>query len=852
MTRSVLVVLICQLLLITLCQSPAAAGPPQAGQVPQIVGVRVGFRGFYRVGTFAPVEIYLAGVSRLAEPILRLSVPDGDGVACRLSVPVVFTESLRHRRAKSESGSSDGAGRESAGREPATTGPSSTEPALRPVVANHSGRPNGDSGGQVVVRVPLRFGRLRGWVSAELISGGKVVAQRTFRAGVDKGFPVALPVARELFIAVGGDSLGVDEAIRLMREPEATRPVVAHFDRFDQLPGNWLAYEGVRAVVISTGHREVFVSRADPAGIIESLHHWIRMGGTVVLALGHNAQSFLGAEASVPFDWLVGARLEGTVPFTRGRAATLENFCGSSAAIPVHTSAAQIPHLQEIDGVIEAADGGLAMVVRRAVGFGQVRILAGNLDGAPLASWSDRGRLVASLLDTPTQRREQFQRGTAVMHFGYDDMAGHLRSALDRFQGVRPVPFALIVALLVLYIAVIGPVDYFLLHRFGRRMWLTWLTFPATVAVFCAVAWLLQTGFKNDRVLVHQADLIDVDTTTGLVRGTTWAHVFSPRTGRYDFSFQPLLPSNQSLDEARQVLTWFGLPGQALGSMNPKTTDVAILQGHYDSATEGLLRQVPIQVGATKSFTVRWSATASPMIEATLHEEDTQPVGTISSRLPVRLTDCMLVFGRYAFDLGDLEPGDTVVVGPRLPRRNLHAWLTGWHYVRGEEANDEFRAQATPYDLASTQIPDILRIMMFYDAAGGQSYTRLANRYQPFVDSAALLKANRAILIGFARSDNEQTFPGGTVPRCNGNALSSEQVERTTAYRFVIPVLPAAAGNHPVATGQPEREVQVASIGRGQGDAGWNCARGLRSGAAAGAEIAEQGSTTTTSNRVKL
>lgn len=722
--------------------APGAAPPLQQ---PQITGIRVGFKGLYRVGTFAPVELELVGLSELHDPVLRLSVPDGDGVACRTLVAL----------------------------------------------------PTPKQGGHpTVVAVPLRFGRVRGWLSAELLSGGEVVAERTFRAGVDQGFAEALPVARELFVAVGGDSLGVDEAIRLMREPESTRPVVAHLDRFDQLPTDWLAYEGVRAVAISTSRPEVFQSPADPEKRIEALDHWIRMGGMLVLALGTNAQSFFDPGSGLRLDRFVGGRLEGSVPFTRSRAAVLEQFASSTSAIPLRTSAGQIPHLREIDGVVEAADGALAMVVQRAVGFGRVRILAGNLDVAPLASWPDRGRLMATFLETPTERLEEIQPGTAVMHFGYDDMAGQLRSALDRFHGVRPVPFALIVGLLVLYIAVVGPVDYFVLQKLGRRMWLTWLTFPAAVGVFCAAALFLQAAFKSDQVLVHQADLIDVDTATGLVRGTTWAHVFSPRTERYDLSFQPRLPFGRSLSEGRQVLTWFGLPGEALGGMESKTADAAILEGHYESAAGALLRRVPIQVGATKSFTFRWSGSADGLIEAHLWEEDAQPVGSITSRLPVGLKDCLLIVGRYAFELGRLEPGDTVVVGSGLPRRDLHAWLTGWRYVRDEKKGEGFRPQATPYDLGSTDVADILRIMMFYDAAGGQSYTHLANRYQPFVDSTGLLKANRAILLAFAEPEDQRRFPSGTEPLCNGSALSAQQVARTTAYRFVIPVSsPSAKSN---------------------------------------------------------
>ena len=66
-----------------------------------------------------------------------------------------------------------------------------------------------------------------------------------------------------------------------------------------------------------------------------------------------------------------------------------------------------------------------------------------------------------------------------MMHYGYNDLAGQLRSALDRFDGVRLVPFWLVAGLIVVYLLLIGPGDYFFLRKLVGRMEWTWLTFPA-------------------------------------------------------------------------------------------------------------------------------------------------------------------------------------------------------------------------------------------------------------------------------------------------------------------------------------------------------------------------------------
>ena len=53
----------------------------------------------------------------------------------------------------------------------------------------------------------------------------------------------------------------------------------------------------------------------------------------------------------------------------------------------------------------------------------------------------------------------------------------------------------------------------------------------------------------------------------------------------------------------------------------------------------------------------------------------------------------------------------------------------------------------TPYDQSSTDLPYILRTMMFYEAGGGRRYTGLSNSYQKFVDLSDRLDLGRAILV---------------------------------------------------------------------------------------------------------
>ena len=193
----------------------------------------------------------------------------------------------------------------------------------------------------------------------------------------------------------------------------------------------------------------------------------------------------------------------------------LESYCGSRAGViqaGPRKAEMRIPRLAGVAGTVEAREAEVPLVIRTARGFGQVIFLAGDLDKPPLSGWKDRPLLVARLLDMPTAAAaEESKENTAVMHYGYSDLSGQMRSALDRFTGVRLVPFWFVAGLIVVYILLIGPGDYFFLRKVVGRMEWTWLTFPTIVVVVSVAAYVLAYQLKGDQLRVNQVDLVDVD-----------------------------------------------------------------------------------------------------------------------------------------------------------------------------------------------------------------------------------------------------------------------------------------------------------------------------------------------------
>jgi len=238
-------------------------------------------------------------------------------------------------------------------------------------------------------------------------------------------------------------------------------------------------------------------------------------------------------------------------------------------------------------------------------------------------------------------------------------------------------------------------------------------------------------------------------------------------------------------------MAWLGLPGGALGGMNPRAGGPLVWteQFRYSPQLDALL-DVPIQVWSTKSLTARWGAAHAKAPPADLVSAGLVLSGTITNTFGFPLRDCVLAHGQLVYELGTIEPGESARVGPLVKRSALKTLLTGWKIVFSETnklGTDAYRQEVTPYDQSSTDLPYILRTMMFYDAAGGRHYTGLWNAYQSFVDLSDLLKADRAILVAQGPGLSGEDGHGAQLLR-DGQPLTGPHDKHVTMYRFVFPI----------------------------------------------------------------
>lgn len=696
-----------------------------------IESVRVGFAGKFKIGFWTPVQVKLNSAAWPAESVqVDIEAPDSDGV------PVTYAGRVR------------------------------------------SEAPGG-SGPRTLIEY-VKFGRLRSGLKVRLRVGDRVLEERR----IDDDLPPALTAGQPLLVTLRA-AIGIDDAARQVFTA-GDPPAGAVVDDPLDLPDRWWGYESVHMLAMPTSDFAWYEQLDEPRR--EALDQWLRWGGRLLLSVGKQGSSIASTE---PWStWLPGQFEEvGSLRRTSG----IESFAAAEQRLAAPDGGTRIDFLslRDVVGRVDASETlpnqtERPIVVRYGLSLGYVTLVAFDLDIPPVSDWAGRVRLVTKILQnervvqTDVQTRESQGQ---VTHLGFDDLVGQLRTALDQFPGVRPIAFGWIVTLLIVYAAVIGPADYFFHRKWGRPE-ATWLTFPLTALTLCGLAVWLGATTKDSRTRLNQVDVIDADATSGLARGTSWLNVYSPASGVADWRVELTGDLAASAPpKSSSLLSWQGVPGRGVGGLGNSATSLLSI-GEYrvdlpgTGAKDGELRGLPMAVASTRLLSARWFGQLNLETTKTkLRSEalDGQLRGRVANPWPFPLVDWTLVHGNWMYrEEGALQPGDEIELGEFSNARYLD-----WHLTR-RRVSSEHKDVTTPWDERSTDVARIVEMMMFHKSAGGQTYTKIANRYQGYLDLTDHLRLGRAVLIGKG--------PLALQPERNGAAVVDSHDQQITWYRLVIPV----------------------------------------------------------------
>ncbi len=588
-----------------------------------------------------------------------------------------------------------------------------------------------------------------------------------------------LPATQPWVVGIGSD-LKLDQVAQQSAQGRLPSYVNTEIPDGSLLTSYSQAYNGIDLLVLPTSPSDVIDSMT--AKQQNALRDWVRMGG--------HLQVWAGANANRIADWgwlrdVLPARVQGVAP--ESDPGTIEAFLTSQVQLGRLT----LGRFTVGDGIVDLLDRTkLPLIIRGAYGLGQVQICAADLNQEPLVSWPDRKLLLEELLLDSIDSPRKIQTGSAsqVALVGYDDMAGQLRSFLDDFPSVQSGNLLAVAAVVALLVALIGPLDYFVIQRILQKPTWTWWSLGLWSAITLGVVIGLVQWWKPDRELLNSIEIVDFDYATRSIKGSAFMSQYVGKSGRYDLeaSNRQLIartPELQSEAEQKKYpinLNWFGQPGSGLGGFDSNVrTDFGFPS--YRLTANSSLDRLGIPTSGTKALRAEWSVSELPewpqsSFEVAPGSDFLQ--GSWMNPLADDVLEPILIYRGWVYRLpSKIRSGSSIsILSGDIPK-DLGRYLQQRQSVKDSETGQ-------PWDPSSSvSAVRLFEMLGFHRAAGGMGYTGLSHRYLKNLDFSQLAYLNRAIILGRI----EEPIASLALKRAD-EKLVVRNANRNFFVRFVLPV----------------------------------------------------------------
>ncbi|MSQ95457.1 MAG: hypothetical protein EXR98_12990 [Gemmataceae bacterium] len=467
---------------------------------------------------------------------------------------------------------------------------------------------------------------------------------------------------------------------------DQARQVVFETD-VKRLPEAWFGYNGVDLMILSTENTEFLKALINSPDRLSAVAKWVRRGGRLVIPIAHSRQPFVHALLQAEAAWqppipVVPPKSPGNtqelavlgLPSVQRWGKVQEAFqrldSNTLRPVPMEIALLEAPKNQAAEWeVFAAADDGRAVIARVRYGLGQITYIAFSFDDPGFRDWgnnkSGRDQFLQTMLKTlapraPDNLADFNQFGGFNKGDSSGDLTTELIAKLDNFD-VTIIPFGYVALFIVLYILVVGPLDFFLLKFVFKRLEWTWITFPAVVLGVSVIAYFAAYALKGRDLKINKVDVVDFDLRTSrdgkqvLAYGQSFFTILSPRIQNYTVGLEPNPEFwGEKADKVRSVdlMSWLGRPSGGPHDMRRSGSSGFFRKPYEYSDDVTGLRGVPIPVWTTKAFSASWEqpVNSAPFTaELVYHKKpvagkDLKITGKLESHLGVDLIDVWLIY----------------------------------------------------------------------------------------------------------------------------------------------------------------------------------------------------------------
>ena len=408
------------------------------------------------------------------------------------------------------------------------------------------------------------------------------------------------------------DELGFLETVTGARTQAAV--AVLKLEDLPEAPAAWAALDVLVLNDVDTGS----VTPAQQ----EALQAWLDTGGQLVVTGGPGWRQTAAAVMDLLPVTPTDARSEADLPALS--AATNTPFRDPGPYV-VTTSSLK-------SGELLYRQDNLPLLARHSHGRGSVYFLALDPQLAPLADWDGSPILWQTIADTiPTlpywahEPRNAYAAAAAV-------------ESLPNL--VLPSIFQLIFFLL-LYVILIGPVNYMVLKR-RKRLELAWVTIPALIILFSGAAYFTGFRLKGNETIVNEMSVAYGGANADTMRVHTLIGLYSPRRRAYDLTMPPATLA-RPFDQRGMDMNSGGNAGIE------RTQSLTIRNLLVD--VSGVQTVIATGYAPMPAFT----GTARVSIEG----DSAQFSAQLQNNSDITLESASILFGGTVYAVGDLAPGES-------------------------------------------------------------------------------------------------------------------------------------------------------------------------------------------------
>ncbi len=280
------------------------------------------------------------------------------------------------------------------------------------------------------------------------------------------------------------------------------------------IPDKPEALRGIEVIIFS----DVDTGTLTPAQRT-AIENWVLLGGQLIVTGGANWQPAASAFAAL-------------LPLTPNGTAQVTDLTGLAPlggdTNPLQgASTITVGNLLDDASLLAATSDDLPLYVRRSYGDGTIDYLTADLSAEPLRRWQGLDQLWFTVF-TSIDARPGWFSGFADIDNGID--------SVEILPGFSALPEATgMFGFLVIYILLVGPVNYLVLNRINRRE-LAWITIPALIIVFSILAWITGFNLRGNDVILSRMSAVHVWPGQDTAYAEQLIGLLAPRRGNYSLT----------------------------------------------------------------------------------------------------------------------------------------------------------------------------------------------------------------------------------------------------------------------------------------------------------------------------